>query len=149
MCSVSHSAVSDSLDPIRLLCPWDSPGKNTGVGCHSPPGDLPHPEIKPQCPALQEDASPSVPPRKPGEKKPEDYWGLVCWKFHCCFYMWSLKGTVAFWSIYIVVNITDRVFQVLLLKRHHYVINTVTQSLKLQFLKLLLKDTDDSREKGK
>ena len=18
----------------RLLCPWDSPGKNTGVGCH-------------------------------------------------------------------------------------------------------------------
>ena len=21
-------------DPIRLLCPWDSPGKNTGVGCH-------------------------------------------------------------------------------------------------------------------
>ena len=19
---------------IRLLCPWDSPGKNTGVGCH-------------------------------------------------------------------------------------------------------------------
>ena len=20
--------------PIRLLCPWDSQGKNTGVGCH-------------------------------------------------------------------------------------------------------------------
>ena len=20
--------------PIRLLCPWDSPGKNTGAGCH-------------------------------------------------------------------------------------------------------------------
>ena len=35
----SHSVVSDSLrpcglKPIRLLCPWDSPGKNTGVGCH-------------------------------------------------------------------------------------------------------------------
>ena len=31
--------VSDSLQPYgpwpaRLLCPWDSPGKNTGVGCH-------------------------------------------------------------------------------------------------------------------
>ena len=30
--------MSDSLDttvePARLLCPWDSPGKNTGVGCH-------------------------------------------------------------------------------------------------------------------
>ena len=21
--------------PIRLPCPWDSPGKNTAVGCHS------------------------------------------------------------------------------------------------------------------
>ena len=21
--------------PARLLCPWDSPGKNTGVDCHS------------------------------------------------------------------------------------------------------------------
>ena len=23
------------LSPIRLLCPWDFPGKNTGVGCRS------------------------------------------------------------------------------------------------------------------
>ena len=23
------------LQPTRLLCPWDSPSKNTGVGCHS------------------------------------------------------------------------------------------------------------------
>ena len=22
------------LYPVRLLCPWDFPGKNTGVGCH-------------------------------------------------------------------------------------------------------------------
>ena len=33
------SVVSDSLwphglKPARLLCPWDFPGKNTGVGCH-------------------------------------------------------------------------------------------------------------------
>ena len=37
-CSVA-SVVSDSVrpkrrQPTRLLCPWDSPGKNTGVGCH-------------------------------------------------------------------------------------------------------------------
>ena len=37
---VSHSVLSDSLGPrglwpTRLLCPWDSPGKNTGVGGHS------------------------------------------------------------------------------------------------------------------
>ena len=33
--SVSRSVRSDSLQPhgpARLLCPWDSPGKNTGVG---------------------------------------------------------------------------------------------------------------------
>ena len=24
----------DPIDPIRLHCPWDSPGKNTGAGCH-------------------------------------------------------------------------------------------------------------------
>ena len=35
----SRSVVSDSLrpnglQPARLLCPWDFPGKNTGVGCH-------------------------------------------------------------------------------------------------------------------
>ena len=33
------SVVSDSMrphrrPPTRLLCPWDSTGKNTGVGCH-------------------------------------------------------------------------------------------------------------------
>ena len=37
--SISGSVVSDSLwpyglQPTRLLCPWDSPGKNTGVGSH-------------------------------------------------------------------------------------------------------------------
>ena len=26
--------MSDSVQPTRLTCPWDSPGKNTGVGCH-------------------------------------------------------------------------------------------------------------------
>ena len=38
--SVSHSVVSNSLQPhglwpTRLLCPWDSLGKNIGVDCHS------------------------------------------------------------------------------------------------------------------
>ena len=34
-CSVvSNSLWPHELQPIRLLCPWDSPGKNTRVGCH-------------------------------------------------------------------------------------------------------------------
>ena len=31
---VSDSSRSYGLKPTRLLCPWDFPGKNTGVGCH-------------------------------------------------------------------------------------------------------------------
>ena len=38
-CMLSCFSMSDSVrpygqQPTRLLCPPDSPGKNTGVGCH-------------------------------------------------------------------------------------------------------------------
>ena len=34
-CSVvSNSLRPHGLQPTRLLCPWDFPGKSTGVGCH-------------------------------------------------------------------------------------------------------------------
>ena len=33
--SLSNFA-SHGLQPARLLCPWNSLGKNTGVGCHPP-----------------------------------------------------------------------------------------------------------------
>ena len=37
---LSHSVVFKSLQPhglqlARLLCPWNSPGKNTEAGCHA------------------------------------------------------------------------------------------------------------------
>ena len=71
-------AQSNSLQPLglwltRLLCPWDSSGKNTGVGCHSLPQgtflirDLPDPGMEPGSPALQADSSPSEPPGKPSQ----------------------------------------------------------------------------------
>ena len=39
LCCVIRSVVSDSLQPhglesSRLLCPWESPGKNTGMSCY-------------------------------------------------------------------------------------------------------------------
>ena len=52
----SHSVVSDSLrphrlKPTRLLCPWDFPGRSTGVGCHCllhlKTGDFSKEELKP------------------------------------------------------------------------------------------------------
>ena len=36
MCAKLHQSCPTLCDPMdcRLLCPWDSPGKSTGVGCH-------------------------------------------------------------------------------------------------------------------
>ena len=31
---MTDSVQPHGLQPTRLLCTWDSPGKNTGVGCH-------------------------------------------------------------------------------------------------------------------
>ena len=53
----SDSSRPHGLQPTRLLCPWDSPGRNTGVACHSLlQGDLPDPGIEPRSPALQGDS---------------------------------------------------------------------------------------------
>ena len=54
----SHSVMSDflwphGLQPTRLLCPWDFPGKNTGMGCHSLLQGSFDPGIKPTSPAWQ------------------------------------------------------------------------------------------------
>ena len=36
VCVHQVTSVTQTLcDPARLLCPWDSPSKNTGVGCHA------------------------------------------------------------------------------------------------------------------
>ena len=65
VCILSRSVMSDSLQPhglqpTRPLCPWNSPGKNTGVGCHSLlQGNLPNPGIEPGFPVLHTDSLPS------------------------------------------------------------------------------------------
>ena len=32
---MSDSVLPHRWQPTRILCPWDSPGKNTGVGCYA------------------------------------------------------------------------------------------------------------------
>ena len=65
------SIVSDcwqphGLQPARLLCPWNSPENNTGVGWHFLlQGHLPDPGIKPRSPALLEGSLLSEPLGKP------------------------------------------------------------------------------------
>ena len=41
-----------------FLCPWDSPGKNTGGGCHFLLQEIFPPRIKPGYPVLQADSEP-------------------------------------------------------------------------------------------
>ena len=54
------------LQPTRLLCPWDFPGKNTAMGCPFPSlGDLPKPGIKFGSPALAGRFFTTEPPGKP------------------------------------------------------------------------------------
>ena len=62
---VSHSVICKCLQPhglypARLLCPWDSPGKNTGVVCHfllqRGTQGSPNPEIETWLPTLQPDS---------------------------------------------------------------------------------------------
>ena len=47
------------LCSARILCPSDSPGKNTGVGCHFLLQGIFHPGIKPWSSALQADSLPA------------------------------------------------------------------------------------------
>ena len=59
------------LYPARLLCPWNSPGENTGVGSQpfSSPGDLPDPVIESGSNALQGGSLPSELLEKPCSPK--------------------------------------------------------------------------------
>ena len=53
------------LEPARLLCPWDFPGKILEWVAISFSRDLPDPGTEPGSPALQVDALLSKPPEKP------------------------------------------------------------------------------------
>ena len=73
-----------------ILCPWNSLGKNSGVGCHSLLwGNLPDPGIKPRFPALQVDSLLSEPPGKPlgpfTKQQRLPYLGMPV--AFCCFFL--------------------------------------------------------------
>ena len=64
-CPTLHNPMDCS--PARLLCPWDFPGQNTGVGCHSLlQGIFPTQGWNLGLLQLQADSLPSEPPWKPG-----------------------------------------------------------------------------------
>ena len=64
---MSSSLGHYGLLPTRLLYPWGSPGKNTGVGCHAMPSSKCSSQRRDQIRSstLQADSLPSKPPGKP------------------------------------------------------------------------------------
>ena len=63
---MSDSLRPHGLQPTRLLCPWDSPGKNTGVGCQLfLQGIFPTQGLNPRLLQCQADSLSSEPPGKP------------------------------------------------------------------------------------
>ena len=72
--TLSRAVVSDSLgphalQPARLLCSWDPPGKNTGVGCHFLLQGIFSTQIEPtspESPALADEFFTTDSPGKPG-----------------------------------------------------------------------------------
>ena len=78
----------------RLPCPWDFPGKNSGVGCHSLlQGIVPTQGSNPGLLHWQVDSLPSEPPGKPeittavahSQRALSECWG------HVCMAIWSLS----------------------------------------------------------
>ena len=91
----------DPVDYTRLLHPWDSPGKNTGVGWVPFPslGDLPGPGTEFGSPALQADALTAEPPRKPWKnwlleayRQKYQFWN-ECW-------LWATSARFSPWTKY-------------------------------------------------
>ena len=66
--TVSSSLRPRGLQPTRFLCPWDSPGKNTGVGCRALlQGIFPTEGLNPRLLRFlnrQEGSTPRAPPRE-------------------------------------------------------------------------------------
>ena len=87
--SMPNSLQTHGLEPARLLCPWDSPGKNTGVGCHVLPQRFfptqeSNPGIEPRSLALQADSLLSEPLGKLMQQSYSFVCVCVCVCIHTC-----------------------------------------------------------------
>ena len=72
--------VTYGLWPTRLLCPWDSPGKNTGVGCHVFLQGIFPTKGSTQVSCISE---------LKADYLPLSHWGVVIFSFFKCFCTWA------------------------------------------------------------
>ena len=95
-------ALCDLMDlDCWLLCPWNSPGKNTGEWVAVPsPGHLPDPGTKPRSPVLQADSLPFEPPGKP-------LYIYVGMSIHCLLHLLTSIKYSMFIKLYKGISISD------------------------------------------
>ena len=106
---LSHSVLPNSLrphglQPARLLCPWDSPCKNTGVGCHFLlQGIFPTQGSNPHLLHWQEDSSALSHLRSPilhFTSAKIDCSGIMC-------YIFSNSNTLSTWWLFVIIKYTQ------------------------------------------
>ena len=72
VCVLIAQSCPTRLWPSRLLCPWNSPGKNTGGGCHSLlQGIFLTQGLNPGLLRYRQISLPSEPPGKPKMELPD------------------------------------------------------------------------------
>ena len=84
-CCWVASVVSDSVQPrrwqpTRLCCPWDSPGKNTGVGCQFLLQSMKvksESEVAQSCPTLRDRMDCSLPGSSVHGISRQEYWSVL------------------------------------------------------------------------
>ena len=96
---MSNSVRPQGRQPTRLPCPWDSPGKNTGVGCHFLLQGMKvksESEDPQSCPTLSDpmDCSP------PGSSVHGIFQaGVLEWGCHCCLNRKKLRSNSVAWYL--------------------------------------------------
>ena len=77
---MSDSVQPHRRQPTRLRCPWDSPGKNTGVGCHfllQCMKGKSESEVSQSCPTLSDPMNCSLPGSSIHGFSRQEYWSGV------------------------------------------------------------------------
>ena len=103
---MSDSVRPHRRQPTRLCCPWDSPGKNTGVGCRFLLQRMKvKSEVAQMCPTLHYPMDCSLPGSSVHGDFPGKSTGVGC---HCllrCLYLAVPKTTKGSLQLWLIINL--------------------------------------------
>ena len=103
---MSNSVQPHRQQPTRLSCLWDSPGENTGVGCHFLLQCMQvesESEVAQSCPTLRDPMDCSL----PGSSAYGIFqarvleWGAIAFELQPSLVAWIVKNLLAMWEIWV------------------------------------------------